>query len=172
MRRLLMHIASIASEILDGFPVEFWRIAADRDGWFPQFRTLDGEIAFDVFSQGTQSVLQWLAYILMSYAKYYGYASNLAEQPGLMIIDEIDAHLHPTAQQRIMPVLRQHFPRMQIFCSTHSPLMLVGLQAGQIHMLQRTRQGTVTVSRNATAIVDQSTDILLERFFGIPTATR
>src|SRR5215471_12150989 len=170
MRRLLAQIASIASEILEGFPIEFWRIAADQDGLFPQFRTLDGDIAFDVFSQGTQSVLQWLAYVLMSYAKYYGYPSNLAEQPGIMIIDEIDAHLHPTAQQRIIPILRRHFPRMQIFCSTHSPLMLMHLQPGQIHLLQRDSHGTVTVSRNATAIVDRSADTLLEQFFGIPTA--
>jgi len=172
MRRLLTQIASIASEILDGFPVEFWRIAEDRDGVFPQFRTLDGDIAFDVFSQGTQSILQWLAYVLISCAKYYGYPSNLAEQPGIMIIDEIDAHLHPTAQQRIIPVLRRHFPRMQIFCSTHSPLMLVGLKPGQIHMLQRTSQGTVIVSRNETAIIGQSTDALLQQFFGISAVTR
>src|SRR5262245_44038545 len=171
MRRLLTQIASIASEILDGFPVEFWRIAEDRDGVFPQFRTLDGELAFDVFSQGTQSVLQWLAYVLISYAKYYGYPSNLAEQPGIMIIDEIDAHLHPTAQQRIMPILQRHFPRMQIFCSTHSPLMLIGLQPGQIQCLQRDSHGTVTVSRNATAIAAQSTDAVLHQFFGIPIAT-
>ncbi len=171
MRRLLTQIASIASEILDGFPVEFWRIAEDRDGVFPQFRTLDGDIAFDVFSQGTQSVLQWLAYVLISYAKYYGYPSNLAEQPGIMIIDEIDAHLHPTAQQRIIPILRRHFPKMQIFCSTHSPLMLVGLQPGQIQLLQRDSHGTVTVSRNTTAIAGQSTDAVLHQFFGIPIAT-
>ena len=170
IRRLLTQIASIASEILDGFPVEFWRIAEDRDGVFPQFRTLDGDLAFDVFSQGTQSVLQWLAYVLISYAKYYGYPSNLAEQPGIMIIDEIDAHLHPTAQQRIIPVLRHHFPKMQIFCSTHSPLMLVGLQPGQIQLLQRDSHGTVTVSRNTTAIAGQSTDAVLHQFFGIPMA--
>ena len=171
MRRLLTQIASIASEILDGFPVEFWRIAEDRDGVFPQFRTLDGDIAFDVFSQGTQSVLQWLAYVLISYAKYYGYASNLVEQPGIMIIDEIDTHLHPTAQQRIIPILRRHFPKMQNFCSTHSPLMLVDLQPGQIQRLQRDSHGTVTVSRNATAIAGQSTDAVLHQFFGIPMAT-
>ena len=170
MRRLLTQIASIASEILDGFPVEFWRIAEDCDGVFPQFRTLDGDIAFDVFSQGTQSVLQWLAYVLISYARYYGYPSNLAEQPGIMIIDEIDAHLHPTAQQRIIPTLRRHFPQMQIFCSTHSPLMLVDLQPGQIQLLQRDSHGTVTVSRNATAITGQSTDAVLHQFFGIPIA--
>jgi AAA domain, putative AbiEii toxin, Type IV TA system/AAA domain len=170
MRRLLTQIASIASEILDGFPVEFWRIAEDCDGVFPQFRTLDGDIAFDVFSQGTQSVLQWLAYVLISYARYYGYPSNLAEQPGIMIIDEIDAHLHPTAQQRIIPTLRRHFPQMQIFCSTHSPLMLVDLQPGQIQLLQRDSHGTVTVSRNATAITAQSTDAVLHQFFGIPIA--
>src|SRR5215471_13397782 len=171
MRRLLAQIASIASEILEGFPIEFWRIAADQDGLFPQFRTLDGDIAFDVFSQGTQSVLQWLAYVLMSYAKYYGYPSNLAEQPGIMIIDEIDAHLHPTAQQRIIPILQHHFPTMQIFCSTHSPLMLVGLQPGQIQLLQRDSHGTVTVSRNATAVAGQSTDAVLHQFFGIPIAS-
>jgi hypothetical protein len=170
MRRLLTQIASIASEILDGFPVEFWRIAEDRDGVFPQFRTLDGDIAFDVFSQGTQSVLQWLAYVLIGYAKYYGYPSNLAEQPGIMIIDEIDAHLHPTAQQRIIPILRRHFPTMQIFCSTHSPLMLVGLQPGQIQLLQRDSHGTVTVSRNARAIAGQSIDDVLHQFFEIPRA--
>ena len=168
MRQLLTHIASIASEILDGFPIEFWRIAADRDGVFPQFRTLDGDVAFDVFSQGTQSVLQWLAYVLSSYARYYGYPSNLTEQPGIMIIDEIDAHLHPTAQQRIIPILRRHFPAMQIFCSTHSPLMLVGLQPGQIQLLQRDSHGTVTVSRNTTALAGQSTDAILHRFFAIP----
>ena len=171
MRRLLTQIASMASEILDGFPVEFWRIAEDHDGVFPQFRTLDGDLAFDVFSQGTQSVLQWLAYVLISYAKYYGYPANLAEQPGIMIIDEIDAHLHPTAQQRIIPILRHHFPKMQIFCSTHSPLMLVGLQPGQIQLLQRDSHGTVTVSRNATAIAGQSTDAVLHQFFGIPIAS-
>jgi hypothetical protein len=170
MRRLLTQIASIASEILDGFPVEFWRIAEDRDGLFPQFRTLDGDLAFDVFSQGTQSILQWLAYVLIGYARYYGYPSNLAEQPGVMIIDEIDAHLHPTAQQRIIPVLRHHFPHMQIFCSTHSPLMLPGLQPGQIQLLQRASHGPVIVMRNDTAITGQSTDALLQQFFGIPVA--
>src|SRR5919198_5292017 len=95
MRRLLTQIASIASEILEGFPVEFWRIAEDRDGLFPQFRTLDGDLAFDVFSQGTQSVLQWPAYVLISYAKYYGYPSNLPEQPGVLVFDEIAAPFHP-----------------------------------------------------------------------------
>jgi len=103
------------------------------------------------------------------YAKYYGYPSKLAEQPGIMIIDEIDAHLHPTAQQRLIPALRRHFPRMQIFCSTHSPLLLVDLQPGQLHLLQRDSHGTVTVSRNTTAITGWSTDALLQQFFGLPT---
>jgi hypothetical protein len=56
---------------------------------------------------------------------------------------------------------------MQIFCSTHSPLMLVDLQPGQIQLLQRDSHGTVTVSRNATAIAGQSIDAVLHQFFGI-----
>lgn len=167
LRQLLGQIAAIASEILEAFPVTFWGIAGDRDGFFPQFRTRDGDVAFNVFSQGTQSVLQWLAYVLLGYAKYYGYATNFVAQPGVLIIDEIDAHLHPAAQQRIIPTLQRHFPKLQLFCSTHSPLMLAGLKPGQIHLLQRDSQGTVRASRNQDAIVGYSTDTLLQQFFGI-----
>lgn len=170
LRRLLTQIATIASEILAGFPIEFWRIAEDRDGQYPQFRTRDGDVAFSVFSQGTQSIMQWLAHVLLGYARYYGYPTNLAEQPGVAIIDEIDAHVHPAAQQRLLPVLQKHFPRLQIFCSTHAPLMLANLQPGQLHLLSSDPAGQVTTTRNTHALIGYSTDALLQQFFGVEAA--
>ena len=105
----------MASEITEGFPIEFKGVGEDQRGLFPQFGTLDGDVPLDVLSQGTQSMIQWLAQLLIGYAEFYDYPVDLAERPGILIIDEIDAHLHPSWQRRIIPTLIKHLPNLQIF---------------------------------------------------------
>jgi hypothetical protein len=168
---IIAQVATIASEITEGFPMQFLRVAEDQDGLVPQFSTPDGDLPFNVLSQGTQSVMQWLTYVLAGYAKYYGYPTNLAAQPGVVIIDEIDAHLHPAAQRRVIPALQRHFPRLQIFCSTHSPLMLAGLKASQVQLFQRDHRGKVTVSRHETDIVGWSVDEILQGVLSVEHPT-
>ena len=129
-------VASIASEITEGFPIKFLEVDEDSGGLYPRFRTPDGDLPLDVLSQGTQSIIQFLAHLIFGYAEYYDFPSDLEERPGILIIDEIDAHLHPTWQRRIIPTLTSYFPNLQIFCSTHSPLMLAGLGAGQVQLLR------------------------------------
>ena len=91
--------------------------------------------------------------------------------PGILIVDEIDAHLHPSWQQRIIPTLTHHFPNLQIFCSTHSPLMLAGLKEGQVQLLQRDDKGNVTVSTNDVDIAGWSADEILRNFLGVADPT-
>jgi energy-coupling factor transporter ATP-binding protein EcfA2 len=168
---MIAQVAAIASDITEGFPMQFLRVAEDQEGLFPQFRTPDGDVPFNVLSQGTQSVMQWLTYLLAGSAKYYGYPTNFAEQPGVVLIDEIDAHLHPASQRRILPALQRHFPRLQIFCSTHAPLMLAGLKASQAQLLKRDSHGKVRLSRNETDIVGWSADEILRGFLGVAHPT-
>jgi energy-coupling factor transporter ATP-binding protein EcfA2 len=168
---IIAQVAEIASEVTHGFPMQFLRVVEDEDGLVPLFRTPDGDVPFNVLSQGTQSVMQWLTYLLAGYAKFYGYPSNLAEQPGVVLIDEIDAHLHPASQRRIIPALRQRFPKLQIFCSTHSPLMLAGLKTSQMQLLKRDDNGRVTVSRSETDIVGWSSDEILRGLLGVANPT-
>ncbi|MCH8151221.1 MAG: AAA family ATPase [Planctomycetes bacterium] len=171
MRGLLNEIAALASEITEGFPIEFSGIAEDKRGLYPEFDTPDGKMPLDVLSQGTQSLIQWLARLLIGYAKQYDFPARLRDKPGILIIDEIDAHLHPSWQRRILPAVTTHFPSLQIFCSTHSPLMLAGLRAGQVHLLARDRKGKVTISRNDTDILGWSADEILTGFLGVESAT-
>ena len=58
---------------------------------------------------------------------------NLA--PGIVLIDEIDLHLHPTWQQNILPQLRELFPRIQFVVTTHSPQVLSTVDAGNIRVI-------------------------------------
>ena len=171
IRTLVERITSIASEITEGFPLQFLGVGEDERGLFPQFRTPDGDVALNVLSQGTQSIIQWLAHLMIGYAEYHDYPSDLEAKPGILIIDELDAHLHPSWQRRIIPTLTKHFPNLQIFCSTHSPLMLAGLKQGQVQLLKRDEKGQVTVSRNEADIIGWSADEILRNFLDVPSPT-
>jgi predicted ATPase len=55
--------------------------------------------------------------------------------PGVVLIDEIDAHLHPTWQRQIGFWLRDHFPKMQFIVTTHSPLVCQAADKGSVWKL-------------------------------------
>ena len=170
-RGIIVKIGELASEITEGFPIEFLGVAEDERGLFPQFHTPDGDVPLNVLSQGTQSIIQWLAHFLIGYAEHYDFPDSLEDKPGIFIVDEIDAHLHPSWQRRIIPTLTKHFPNLQIFCSTHSPLMLAGLKEGQAQLLRRDDQGKVTVSRNEGDIIGWSVDEITRILLDVPDPT-
>ena len=165
IRQLIDTVAKIASNITDGYPdgypISFQGIGEDRQGLFPEFQTPDGNLPLNVLSQGTQSTIQWLAHLVFGYAQYYDYPEDMTDKPGILIVDEIDVHLHPSWQRRIIPALTKNFPNLQIFCSTHSPLMLAGLGEGQVQLLNRDADGKVVVSPNRWDMAGWSAEEIL-----------
>lgn len=77
---------------------------------------------------------------------------NLSEIQGIVVIDEIDAHLHSDLQYIILPQIISMFPRIQFFISTHSPLFVLGLEK--------------KLGENGVRIIDMNsgTEINSERF--------
>ena len=67
-------------------------------------------------------------------AEFLG-AETLAETPGLVLIDEIDLHLHPKWQRQIVPALKKVFPKIQFFATTHSPQVIGSAQPDEIVVL-------------------------------------
>ena len=55
----------------------------------------------------------------------------LTETPGVVLIDELDLHLHPVWQRRVIEDLRRVFPRIQFFATTHSPFLIQSLRSGE-----------------------------------------
>jgi len=56
--------------------------------------------------------------------------------PGILLIDEIELHLHPRWQQTVIPNLRKVFPNTQIIVSTHSPQVLTSIHEESIRILK------------------------------------
>ena len=171
IRNVIHKIISMVSEITEGYPMSFAGVGEDEGGLFPRIATPSDILPLDVLSQGTQSLIQCVAHLTIGYGEYYEFSADLDEKPGVLLIDEIDAHLHPSWQRRIIPTLIRHFPKLQIFCSTHSPLMLAGLEAGQVQLLRRWEDGRVSVSRNESDIAGWSADEILRNFLEVPTPT-
>ena len=123
-------------------------------------------------SAGTQATLLWVWYMAIEMANFYSNRGNWSDMPAVLLIDEIENHLHPTWQRRVIPALLEHFPGLQIFATTHSPFVVAGLKAGQVHILQRDADsGVITASTNTEDIVGWTMDEILRAFMGVADPT-
>jgi len=66
---------------------------------------------------------------------------NPLEGEGMILIDEIDLHLHPRWQRLVIPKLLDVFPNCQFFISTHSPQIISHVQPENIFLLEQAEEG-------------------------------
>ena len=102
---------------------------------------------------------------------HYQFELGWQDKPAILLIDEIENHLHPTWQRRVIPALREHFPGLQIFATSHSPFVVAGLKAGQVHLLNRDERGAVTADPNPEDIVGWTADEILRTMMGVADPT-
>ena len=122
-------------------------------------------------SSGTEGTLLWIRWLALRLAYHYNFEEGWHEKPAILLIDEIENHLHPTWQRRVIPALLEHFPGLQIFATTHSPFVVAGLKAGQVHILNRDANGVVTASTNPQDVVGWTADEILRGMMGVDDPT-
>ena len=88
----------------------------------------DSETGFlwDELASGTKSIISLLADIMLRLYNQQPAIVDPAELTGVVIIDEIDLHLHPIAQKELIQNLSKAFPLVQFIVTTHSPIPLLG----------------------------------------------
>ena len=79
-------------------------------------------------STGETQLLNFGLSIIRDYDFSEGTYTTLNDIKGIVIIDEIDAHLHTSHQTNVLPQLIKIFPNVQFIITTHSPLFLIGLE--------------------------------------------
>jgi predicted ATP-binding protein involved in virulence len=92
-------------------------------------------------SQGTLSVLAVFGLIYRFLEQLRALQPSVETPPcksrAIVIIDEIDAHLHPSWQQRIAGLLHKTFPEVQFVLSAHSPLLVAGCNRGEVSVMKK-----------------------------------
>lgn len=85
--------------------------------------------------RGVVSLVADLAFRCMRLNSFFGHIA-LEKTNGIVLIDEVDQHLHPGWQQRILQAIRRAFPKIQFIVTTHSPEVLSTVDSQQIRILQ------------------------------------
>jgi len=140
----------------------------------------DGEFPLDGMSQGVRTAVALAVSLIWELAQEDPAAflqrrdgRFVVTRPGIVLIDEIDAHLHVTWQQRIGYWLKAHFPEVQFIVTTHSPYICQAADPGGLIRLGAPGDGT------APAVVDEELyhrvvygsgdDAVLSELFGLET---
>ena len=110
-----------------------------------EFRDANGSaILVEELSDGYRSLLSMTFELLRQLVACYGQAgvfrprdATRVAAPGVVLIDEVDAHLHPSWQRELGLWMRKHFPRIQFIVTTHSPLICQAADVGSVWCLPR-----------------------------------
>ena len=94
-------------------------------------------------------------------------AKNPLAGEGIVLIDEIDLHLHPKWQRIVVPKLLEVFPNCQFLISTHSPHVLTHVKPDNIFLL-RWEDDNITAQKPAQSY-GQTADRILEDLMGLET---
>jgi predicted ATP-binding protein involved in virulence len=168
----------VIKELTPGLKVEFKRF--DLRTKKVIVTTDDGEVPLESISQGTSSLLGWIGVLLRRlYDVYgdqyetYGEQYDPLRQRAIVLIDEIDAHMHPEWQRLLAPQIRKLFPQAQLIATTHSPLIIPSLKIGEVISLRRdnTEARRIQVEIPDYDVQGFRTDqVLTSPLFNLPTS--
>lgn len=164
IREVLINLLPDVSDIRFARPTE-----AD---WKPrvEVETPYGWVRIQDLSLGYRALIAWVVDLAYRLFERYPDSPNPLAEPAIVLVDEIDLHLHPRWQRTIMSYLTERFPNTQFIVTAHSPLIVQAATDANIVLLRR-EGDHVVIDNNVEAIrgwrIDQ---VLTSDLFGLETA--
>lgn len=121
-----------------------------------------GELPVALLSDGIRNMIGMVADIAFRATKLNPELGAMAAQktPGVVLIDEVDMHLHPEWQQVVLQSLLAAFPCVQFIVTTHSPQVLSTVRRENIRILRQTETGHEAVMPEFSPLAHESGDAL------------
>jgi hypothetical protein len=132
--QLINEFFRVTNEMMEGMSIQFDKV--DEFGRL-LVRTDDGVVPIDSISQGSTSLIGWVGILMQRLFEVYDPGEKPMEKYALVLMDEIDAHMHPSWQQTLVSNLRRVFPKIQFIATTHSPLIVSGMPPCQLFRFKR-----------------------------------
>jgi len=159
IRRIEEAVAEIA-----GYSVEF------IFGYEPLgvcIKVADRELEFDLLPDGLKSIISWIADLLMRLDRIkWVDERDILDRNFILFLDEIEIHLHPAWQRRILLVVQKLFKNAQIFIATHSPFVVASVSDAWVYRFNVEDGKSQLVSVEASK-AGSSYVTVLDEVFGI-----
>lgn len=139
--------------------------SVDENGkiWFMVNGTKVSTLAL---SDGYRSVLALAGDLVWRLIEAFPESDSPLEERGVVLIDELDIHLHPTWQRKIATWLRTVFPNIQFIVATHSPMIAAGAGKDAITYTVKQNNGEIDIVRVENIAFKSVDDILQSEAFG------
>jgi energy-coupling factor transporter ATP-binding protein EcfA2 len=135
-----------------------------------RFKTFSGLVALSALSLGYQTTLAWTTDLAWRLFRNYPSSRNPLAEPAIVLIDEIDLHLHPLWQRTIMDHLSLVFPSTQFIATAHSPLMVQSAPNANLAVLRKTKN-EVLIENDPEVVGSWRVDqILNSELFDVPNS--
>lgn len=89
------------------------------------------------------------------------------EMEGIVLVDEIDLHLHPAWQVVLVRALKKVFPRLQFIATTHSPMVLPCLKREELFILKADADGNIRAHQAEESPALMTASGIYAKFFGL-----
>ena len=137
-----------------------------------RFKTPYGVVPLSGLSLGYQTTLAWTIDLATRLYERYPNSHNPLAEPAIVLVDEIDLHLHPRWQRQIIEYLTKHFPKIQFIATAHSPLMVQAATNANLAVLQQ-QDGQVVIENQPHFVESWRVDqILTSELFGVSARSR
>jgi hypothetical protein len=151
-------------------PLEVRFKGLDKTGGQLLFSTPDGVLPFGALSNGYQQTVAWVSDLLYHVTRTFGDYKNPLAARGLLLIDEIDLHLHPAWQRQIYAFLTEGLPNFQVIATTYSPLTAQQAGRDELYAFRHNEAGRIDL---APFVGDPSRmllhQLLMSPMFGLET---
>jgi predicted ATP-binding protein involved in virulence len=126
-------------------------------------------MAFRALSDGYRAYIGWITDLISHLVTVCPPKTKLRELEGVVLVDEIDLHVHPTWQREIVAQISRALPRLQFVFTTHSPIVAGSVSSANLLIVaQPPDQDSASISRPSSEVYGLSADqILTSSMFGL-----
>lgn len=128
-------------ETIERFLPDFTNLSVRRNPLRMEVTKKDKIVTVNQLSDGEKCLIAMLGDLARRMAIANPQNPDPLKGNGVIIIDEIDLHLHPQWQRFVVPKLLEVFPNCQFFISTHSPNIITHVQPESLHFMEQTEMG-------------------------------
>jgi predicted ATP-binding protein involved in virulence len=134
-----------------------------------EIETSDGYVKLQDLSLGYQTMLAWVLDLAVRMLWKNPESKTPLQEPAVVIVDEIDLHLHPKWQRMVKKYLTYHFPKTQFICTAHSPFLAQSAETDNLCVIHR--QNNKVIIENEPYIVEgwRIGQIVTSDLFGVPS---
>lgn len=129
-----------------------------------------GEVPLADLSFGYQTMTAWLADIGWRIFQHYPGSANPLREPAVVLVDEIDLHLHPKWQRQLRQKLGKHFPAVQFIATAHSPLMAQAYMSQNLAVVRRVGEGVKIENEPKVVASWRLDEVITSELFDLPSA--